>query len=107
MDSDDLRTWLLDEVGRIIEQQIAEGYPSLAARDRLIYCLWVADYGMCNAGDLATAADLHPTFRQDARSAALELGLPKTTVAFLLKSRKLQRRYFDLFNGVAAEIRAA
>lgn len=26
----------------------------------LFYCLWVADYGMRNAGDLAIAADLLP-----------------------------------------------
>lgn len=107
MPDDDHKTWLLDEGDRVIEQQAVKGYSSLTPRARLIYCLWAADYGMRNAGDLTTAADLHPAFLLDGRSAAEELGLPQATAAFSLPSQDLERRYFDLFDRVVAEIRAA
>lgn len=92
---------------QIIEQKAAKGYSSLTPRARLIYCLWAADYGMRNAGDLTTATDLHPTFLIDGKSAARELGLPRATAAFSLKSDELERQYFDPFDNVAAEIRNA
>lgn len=107
MHEDDLEAWLLDEGDRIIEQKAAKGYSSLNLHARLIYCLWVADYGMRNGGDLETAADLHPTFLLDGQSAAKELGLPQTIAAFSLPPRELERRYFDLFDSIAAEIRSA
>lgn len=104
---DDHETWLLDEGDQIIEQKAAKGYSSLTPRARLIYCLWAADYGMRNAGDLTAAADLHPTFLVDGQSAAQELGLVQAVAAFSLTSAELERRYFDLFDTVVAEIRAA
>ncbi len=107
MPDDDNETWLLDEVDRIIGRKAAEGYSSLAPRDRLAYCLWSADYGMRNAGDLTTAADLHPTFLHDAQSAAQELALPCCIAAFSLSPEELEQRYFDLFDKIVAEIRAS
>lgn len=106
MPEEDHETWLLDEADQIIRQKADEGYSSLSPHARLIYCLWVADYGMRNAGDLATAADLHPTFLADARSAAEELVLPVTKAAFSLTSEALEQQYFDLFDNILAEIRA-
>jgi hypothetical protein len=103
---DDYETWLLDEGDRIIEQEATEGYSSLTARSRLIYCLWAADYGMRNAGDLATAADLCPTFLLDGGSAAHELGLPQAAAMFSLPPQELERQYFHRFDAVVAEIRA-
>lgn len=107
MSDDDHETWLLDEGGEVIEQKAANGYSFLTPRARLIYCLWAVDYGMRNAGDLATAADLHPTFLVDGHAAAQELRLPQATKAFSLSSEELERQYFDLFDSVAAEIRGA
>jgi len=105
MPDDDYATWLLDEGDRIVEQKAIEGYSSLTTRGRLIYCLWAADYGMRNAGDLTTAADLHPTFLADGQSAAHELGLPQAMAAFSLTPEELERQYFDLFDNVVAEIK--
>ena len=103
---DDHETWLLDEGDQIIEQKANKGYLSLSPRARLIYCLWAADYGMRNAGDLTTAADLHPTFLDDGQSAAQELRLPHAVAAFSLTSKEFERQYFDLFDEIVAEIRA-
>ncbi|WP_332770517.1 hypothetical protein [Phenylobacterium sp.] len=48
----DNETWLIDTGHDVIEKKAATGPASLNPRERLIYCLWVADYGMKNAGDL-------------------------------------------------------
>lgn len=103
---DDHETWLLDEADQVIEQRANNGYSSLTPRARLIYCLWAADYGMRNAGDLTTAADLHPTFLVDGRFAAQELGLPHAVAAFSLTTKELEREYLDLFDEIVEEIRA-
>lgn len=104
---DDNETWLLDEGARVIERKAVAGYSSLTPRQRLIYCLWSADYGMRNAGDIQTAADLHPTFMEDGRSAAQELGFPQSTAFFSLSAECLEQLYFGLFDGVVVEIRVA
>ena len=48
---------------------------ALSPVERLVYCLWVADYGMRNAGDLDTARDLYPDFQREAVELARELGM--------------------------------
>jgi hypothetical protein len=103
----DNETWLLDEGDRAIQRKIAEGYSSLEPLDRLIYCLWAADYGMRNAGDLAAAADLHPTFLRDGQSAAQQLRLPCAIAAFSLSPQELEQQYFDRFDGIVAELRGS
>ncbi len=104
-DADDNETWLLDEGDRGIERRAADSHSSPTARDSLIYCLWVADYGMRNAGDLKTAADVHPAFMADGLAAARSIGLPQATAAFALPVADLERRWFDLFDSLVAEVR--
>jgi hypothetical protein len=98
-------TWLLEACGGVFEKEAAQGYSSLSPFERLRCCLFAADYGMRNAGDLTTAADLHPTFLEDGRSAAEELGLPQSAAAFSLSPQELEERYFDLFDSIVAELR--
>jgi hypothetical protein len=107
MIDEDNESWLLDAGDAIIQAKVAHGIDSLGARDLLIYCLWVADYGMRNAGDLATASDLYATFHRDALAAAAKLQLPLATAAFSLPVEELEARYFDLFEGVCNELRSA
>ncbi len=102
----DNETWLLDEGERVIDRKAAEGYSALTSKERLVYCLWSADYGMRNAGDLTTAADLHPNFLQDGHSAAQELGFLTCIAAFSLSGQELEMQYFTLFDAIVAEIRA-
>ena len=96
----------LDRCARIIDKMAGADYSSLPPLDRLIYCLWAADYGMRNAGDLATVADLHPTFLDDGKLAAQELALPRTAAAFSLSADDLEHACFRLFDEVISEIRA-
>lgn len=106
MPEEDNETWLLEEGHRVIERKVAEGYFSLPPRERLIYCLWVADYGMRNAGDLAPAEDLYPSVLPDGLSVARELDLPRCVEAFSLPPGELEERYFSLFDAIASELRA-
>src|SRR5436189_5420957 len=104
---DDSETWLLDAGGVIIQAIMARGIDSLGARDRLIYCLWVADYGMRNAGDLATAGDVYANFQTEGLRLARDAGLPETCEAFALKAPDLQRQYFERFDLICGELRRA
>jgi hypothetical protein len=103
----DNETWLLDAGDRVINKKVVQGYSSLSPLERLTYCLWVADYGMRNAGDLTTAADLYPSFLSDGKSAAQELGLSHAAAVFSLSSNELEQQYFGLFDQLVNEIRAA
>lgn len=107
MADDDNETWLLDAGDRVIRKRIAEGDLSLSPLERLTYCLWAADYGMRNAGDLTAAADLHPTFLDEGRSAAQDLGLCRSASAFSMAPDELARSYFQLFDGIVSEFRSA
>jgi hypothetical protein len=104
----DNEAWLIDAGDAVVGAMDRAGFKSLGdPRDRLIYCLWVADYGMRNAGDLVSAGDVHATFQTDALEAALELRLPYAMAAFSLPVPELQARYFDLFDSVCDELRSA
>lgn len=105
--SDDLddETWLIDAGHLLIEKKRAMGPEALTPRERLVQCFWIADYSMRNAGDLATARDLDAQIREDALAAAMLLGLPIAASTFGLSDGELERRYFDLFASLCAELR--
>jgi len=48
-------TWIVERGGQIVEKMTDAAHQPLTDLERLIYCLWVADYGMRNTGDLETA----------------------------------------------------
>ena len=104
----DWETWLVEEGGdQVIQKEAAAGRAALTPAERLTYCLWVADYGMLNAGDLETAEDLHPGFQAEAAEIARTLDLPKTTAAFSLAPVELQQVYFDVFDDICLEVSTA
>ena len=103
----DNETWLIDTGDSIIRQQAARGQESLPPLDRLIYCLWVADYGMRNAGDLTTACNLYGSFHEVASQLSQELGLTLSQSAFALSRADLEQQYFERFEAICDELRAA
>ena len=105
MTPSDNETWLIDTGDDVIQKKVAEGRDALTACERLVYCVWVADYSMRNAGDLRTASDLYAPFRDEAELLAEELGLAQTRVAFSLPADELEQAYFDFFDDVCAELR--
>ena len=100
-------TWVIEEGDRIIRKEAASGETSLSPWERLVYCLWVTDYMMRNAGDFANANALYPEFQSDASHLAKELSLSLTYDAFSLSREKLQHEYLDRFEGICDEIKNA
>lgn len=100
----DNETWLIDTGDDVISKKAEQGRDALSTCERLIYCVWVADYSMRNAGDLLTAADLYAPFKEEAAQLASELALARTRAAFSLPAEKLERSYFDAFDEVCAEL---
>jgi len=96
----DNETWVVEEGDRIIQKKARLGFDRLTDWERLVYSLWVADYGMRNAGDLSTARGVYADFQSVALHAAKILSLPTTCGAFELAPNTLQERYFDLFEAV-------
>jgi hypothetical protein len=104
---DDNETWLIETGADVVEKKAAVGEGQLSQHERLIYCLWVADYGMRNAGDLETASDLDADFQVRGKQLAAELSLAATLAAFNLPTVTFQERYFELFDAVCDELRTA
>lgn len=102
----ELETWIVEAGGDVIEKASARGQEALTPLETLIYCLWVADYGMRNAGDLEAAADVHAGFQEEAARLAADLGLPLTRAALELPAADLEQRYFDLLAAIVGELDA-
>ena len=100
-------TWIIEAGDAVIQKKAHEGVDGLAPLERLIYCLWVADYGMRNAGDLDTAHDLYADFQKEGAQLAKDLSLQATQEAFVLSKEDLQRQYFERFDGICDEIKHA
>jgi hypothetical protein len=101
------QTWVIERGGDVVEKKAQVGLAGLSDWARLVYCLWVTDYMMRNAGDFANAEALYPAFQTDATQFARSLGLATSCQTFSLSRQKLQREYFDRFEAVCEEIKRA
>lgn len=101
----DNETWIIDAGDTVIIKKAASGLTSLTSIERLIYCLWVADYGMRNAGDLEAAGDLYADFQAEGARLATELSLPFTRESFALSIHELESQYHERFDRICDEIR--
>ena len=99
-------TWIIERGAAVIERKVSDGDVPPTPLDELIYCLWVTDYGMRNAGDLDAARDLYKPFQDEATRLSQALGLPITQATFNLRRSELEQQYFQLFDDVCNEIRA-
>jgi hypothetical protein len=103
----DNETWIIETGDRVICKIVSGGIECLSPWEMLVYCLWIADYGMRNAGDLDTAADWYPEFQSHARRIAEALSLRLTHEAFSLPKSDLEREYFERFESICNEIKDA
>ncbi len=103
----DNETWVIEAGDVVIQKKARSGSGSLAPWERLVYCLWVADYGMRNAGDLDTAHAVCADFQSNARRIAKDLSLRLTHEASSLPRGALQAEYFIRFDYICHEIRNA
>ena len=106
-DRPDLEDWLLDAGDAVINKESELGQAALSPIERLTYCLWVADYGMRNAGDLDAAEELHASFQEEAVTLATLLHLNLTRDTFAMTRTKLEKNYFKRFVEVCEEIKNA
>ncbi len=90
----------------IAEKRNLVGREMLSPLERLIHGFWVVDHAIRNTFDAAFTADFVTEQLAEARIAAEQLGLPCSAAAFALSVADLQEQYFDLFDGIAAEIRS-
>ena len=102
----DNETWVVKRGGEVVAKKAQFGLAGLCDWERMVYCLWVADYMMRNAGDFANAVDMYPTFQHEAQQCAQRLSLAVTSEAFSLSQRKLQNEYFDRFEQICNEIKS-
>ncbi|HEY8669149.1 MAG TPA: hypothetical protein VIL86_21040 [Tepidisphaeraceae bacterium] len=100
-------TWVVEAGGDVVEKRAKVGANALSAIETLLYWLWWADYMMRNAGDFANAVDLEKDFQREIVSRAKELGFGYTEETFSLPRSELEKKYFDRFEAVCAEIREA
>jgi len=100
-------TWVIETGDTVIRKKARGGIACLSPWEMLVYCLWVADYGMRNAGDLDTAVDVYAEFHLNARRIAAVLSLPLTHEAFSMSQSDLEREYFGRFESICNEIRDA
>jgi hypothetical protein len=105
--SSDNETWIIEAGDEVISKKASVGIARLSRKERLVYCLWAADYGMRNAGDLDTARDLYPNFQHDAAALARELSLPFIHESFSLSAAALQQQYFQRFDRISLELQDA
>src|SRR6266481_4461663 len=103
----DNETWIIETGDTIIRKKTRGSIECLTPWETLVCCLWVADYGMRNAGDLHTAATVYAEFHSNARRIAEVLSLRLTNQAFSLSQSDLEREYFDRFESICDEIRDA
>jgi hypothetical protein len=103
----DNEDWIVERGGEIVEKKSRSGLSALDDWEHLVYCVWVADYMMRNAGDFANAEAMYPSFQAEARNRARKLGLKATEETFALAPAQLQREYFDRFEGICSEIKTA
>jgi hypothetical protein len=101
------QSWVVQRGGDVVEKKAQSGIDELSDWERLMYCLWIADYMMRNAGDFGNSEDMYPDFQKDATHFAERLRLPITREAFSLSRRKLQKEYFDRFEAICDELRGA
>jgi hypothetical protein len=100
-------TWIIDAGDEVIRKMAAGSESKLSSKEMLIYCLWVVDYCMQNAGDLNQASDMHPGWQREAIQLAKELHLDYTYESFSLTESSLQQQYFSRFDSICNEIKHA
>ena len=98
-------TWIIKKGGEVIDKKSSSGPNSLTPTEKLIYCLWVADYSMRNAGCLESAFDLYSDFHHEGLRLANETKLKRTIELFDLPTTEYEEKYFELFDDVCEELK--
>ncbi len=99
-------TWLIEKGDEIIQKSTSQGMSSLSPWEQLVYCLWVADYSMRNAGDLETASDVYGEYKTEGLQLAKELQLSQASSLFSNSTEEMGATYFSMFESVCDELKS-
>lgn len=80
------------------------GGSALTSQDRLIALVWLMARSMRSNGDLSAARGTDPTYLAEAQAMAARLELPVAVAAFSGSEGGLERRFFDVFDGLCREL---
>lgn len=97
-------SWIVEFGDEVIAKKYSEGLDNLTSVEKLIYCLWIADYSMRNSGDLQTAFELYPEFLREGLKQAQGMKLQKSIELFECGKREFEEIYFELFDEVCNEL---
>lgn len=100
-------TWLIERGDKIIGKKTKLGLNSLTELEHLIYCVWVVDYSIRNAGDLSATEDLYAPFKKQGRTLAEHLKLDKLCSFFILDAKMMTENYFQSFEEICTELMVA
>ena len=96
--------WLSRRGEAIAATRKIYGGTALTPEDRMIELVWLMAGSMRLTGDLAAARTSNPADLDEALATARELGLPAAVEAFSVSEGGLERRFFDLFDGLCGEL---
>ncbi|WP_200179848.1 hypothetical protein [Undibacterium sp. 14-3-2] len=77
----------------------------MSPKERLIYCLWVADYCMRNAGDISQASEMYAGWQKEAAEQSKKLLLDFSSESFSLSESSFEQQFFSRFDGICEEIK--
>ena len=97
------QSWIIEYGDTVLKRKASQGDGALADIDQLVYCMWFADYGMRNAGEVAAAYDVDGRFHLNGAVLAKKLGLPESRKLFGLPPSEFQSEYFGRFECVCEE----
>ena len=100
-------TWLTERGDEIIDKKAKVGLNSLTKLEHLIYCVWIVDYSIRNAGDLSAAEDLYPPFKEQGQTFAKQLQLDKPYSYFTLDTEEMTEQYFLYFETICTQLISA
>lgn len=98
-------SWLMSAGGKALEKKTRRGIKRLTDREHLLYCLWVVDYCMRNAGDLMQVDLLYENCLAEGKRLAKSLSLPFAEQSFSLSRDKLEAEYEARFERLCSEVR--
>jgi|GEM_PF-1319400 len=106
-DYSDNQSWLHESGYNLSQKKDEDGFANLNPWDRLIYCLWIADFGIRKEGSLSAAMNMYEDFQTEGKRAAQELSLRHCHKSFSLAPEEFGECFLENINTLCDEVRKA
>ena len=101
----DNKFWITNTGDDVIQKAGLVGKEGLSDKERLVYCLWFVDQRIRQTGHFDSTCDTFLACREDGVHLAQHLRMPKAAHLFSLPPKKLEEKYFSLFDAVCDEVK--